>query len=210
MSEPQQQIRHQTVLDDEARAVARVYAEALYRAAEQAGQLEEVLSDLETLVNEVFRQDPGLELFFASPAVGRERKRTAIAHAFEPRACSSFVQFLNVLNEHDRLNMLRPIATAFRNLFDRKRRRLLVQVQSAIPLTDAERDRVRSDIRAVIDLEPILEETVDPEILGGLIIRVGDWVYDASVRTRLQTIRNQLIERSSHGIQSGRNRFSAG
>jgi F-type H+-transporting ATPase subunit delta len=50
---------------------------------------------------------------------------------------------------------------------------------------------------------------VDPSLLGGLVVRTGDYVYDASVRTRLETIRKQLIERSSHEIQTGRDRFYA-
>ena len=58
-------------------------------------------------------------------------------------------------------------------------------------------------------LEPILDLTLDPELLGGLIVRVGDWQYDGSVSGRLKTLRDHLIARSSHEIQSGRDRFSS-
>lgn len=207
MSDTQIDVRPRTVLDDESRHVARIYAEALYRAAEKGGQVEEVLGELEALVNDAFRQKPGLELFFSSAAVGREPKAAAIRTAFAGRASDVLVHFLEVLNEHDRLDLIRAVAGAYRASHDRKTRRVPVQVISAIPLTDAERDRLRGDIREVGGVEPILQETVDPEILGGLIVRVQDWVYDASVRTSLQTIRNQLIERSSYGIQGGRDRF---
>lgn len=210
MSEIETQVRHRTVMDDEARHVARVYAEALYRAAEKNGAVEEVLGELESLVDDVFRRDPGLELFFASAAVGQDRKAHALAAAFGGRASATFLQFLEVLNAHERLDMLRAISQAFRTLNDRKAHRIVVHVRSAVPLTDAERDRLRADIRSVGKLEPILQETVDPDVLGGLIIRINDWVYDASVRTRLQSVRNQLVERSSHGIQSGRDRFRTG
>jgi len=208
-SEQKIEVRHKTVMDDESRHVARVYAQALYQAAEEANQVEEVLAELESLINEVFRQDPGLELFFASAAVGRDRKQAAIDAAFRGRATPIFANFLSVLNHHDRLDMLRAIVEAFRAIYDRKVGRLTVHVRSAIPLTDAERDRVRKDVRDVAGFEPVLSETVDPDILGGIIIRVRDWVYDASVRARLQAIRNRLVERSSYGIQSGRDRFSS-
>jgi F-type H+-transporting ATPase subunit delta len=56
------------------------------------------------------------------------------------------------------------------------------------------------DVRDVTGLEPVLEEAVDPAVLGGLVIRIGDWVYDASVRSKLDEVRNALIERSSHAI----------
>jgi F-type H+-transporting ATPase subunit delta len=204
------QVRHRTVLDDETRQVARVYAEALFRAAEAKGQVEQVLGELEPLVHEVFKQDPGLELFFASAAVSRDHKSAAIHHAFDGRASDTFINFLEVLNHHDRLDMLRAIAGTFRNLYDRKARRITVHVRSAVPLTDGERGRLCDDIRAVAEVEPILEESVDPDLLGGLVVRVRDWVYDTSVRTRLEKIRNQLIERSSHGIASQRDRLRSG
>jgi F-type H+-transporting ATPase subunit delta len=206
-SEGQIQVRQQTVMDDEARQVARVYAEALYQAAERKGLAEEVLNELNQLVYDVFRLDPGLEAFFASASIGRDRKGEALGRAFGGRASEVFVQFLQVLNHHDRLGMIRAIAEAYRNLYNRRSNRQVVQVRSAVPLTDAERTRLCDDVRAVGKIEPILEEKVDPELLGGLVIRVRDWVYDASLRTRLDTIRTQLIDRSSHGIASGRNRF---
>ena len=103
---------------------------------------------------------------------------------------------------------IRSVATAYRTLHDKKTHRVVVHVTSAVALTDDERGRIVNQLKNVSHLEPILQESVDPDILGGIIIRIQDWVYDASVRSRLQAIRQQLIERSSHGIQSGRDRFS--
>jgi F-type H+-transporting ATPase subunit delta len=205
----QPQVHHATVLDDQSRHVGRVYAEALLRAAEKSNQDAEVLGELEALVFEVFRKDPGLALFLSSAAIGQDRKAAAIEKAFKGRATEVFTNFLLVLNHHGRLDYLRAIAHAYRTLYDRKMGHVIVHVRSAVPLIDTERERIRADARAATagQREPILQETVDPSILGGLIIRVQDWVYDASLRTRLLNIRNHLIERSSHGIQSGRDRF---
>ena len=208
-SEGQVQVHHHTVMDDEARQVARVYAEALYRAAERQGQADELLKELDDLVNDIFRRDPGLELFFASASIGRDRRAEAVRSAFSGRASDVLVHFLGVLNQHDRLGMIRPIAAAYRTLHNRRAHRVAVLVRSAVPLTDAERTRLCDDVRTVNHIEPLLEEKIEPELLGGLIIRIGDWVYDASVRTRLDTLRTQIIERSSHGIASGRDRFGS-
>jgi F-type H+-transporting ATPase subunit delta len=207
MNSEQPQVHHHTVMDDEARQVARVYADALYQAAERQGLAEEVLRELDELVNGVFRRDPGLEVFFASASIGRDRKAEVLRSAFTHRASDVFVHFLEVLNHHERLGLVRAVADAYRNLYNRRAHRVTVQVFSAVPLTDDERRRVCDDVRGVAHVEPILEEKVQPELLGGLVIRVGDWVYDASVRNRLDTVRDQLIERSSHGIASGRDRF---
>src|SRR5262245_50578500 len=158
------QVRHRTVLDDETRHVARVYADALFRAADAKGEghAQHVLGELESLIYDVFKQDPGLELFFASAAVSRELKSEAIHKAFAGRTSDTFIHFLEVLNHHDRLDRLRAIAGTLRTLYDRRARRIVVHVKSAVALTDTERGRLCDDIRAVGNLEPILEETIDP------------------------------------------------
>ena len=76
-----------------------------------------------------------------------------------------------------------------------------------MPLPDDQRDQLTRELRELVHGEPILETEVDPDLLGGLVVRFHDWLYDGSVQTQLQTIRNQLIESSSHEIQSGRDRF---
>jgi F-type H+-transporting ATPase subunit delta len=193
MSEPQIQVHHATVMDDEARQVARVYAEALYRAAEEHNLAGEVMLELDQLVNEVFKSDPGLELYFASASVAEKSKGEAIGRAFRGRATDVLVQFLEVLNQHHRLDMIRPIVEAYRRLHNRRTKKLVVTAVSAVPLTDDERRRLCADVRAVVDVEPLLEEQIDPELLGGLVVRVGDWVYDASVRAKLDSVGKQII-----------------
>jgi F-type H+-transporting ATPase subunit delta len=202
-------VHHPTVLDDESRQIGRVYAEALFKAGEQAGQQDELLEELKALVGEVFRRDPGLEAFLASPAVSRDRKAEAIRRAFTDRASPVMVRFLLVLNHHDRLGVLRAVADGYARIHEQRARRVPVFVRSALPLNDEERRRIADDVQAVTGLHPVLRETVDPDILGGLTIQIGDWQYDASVRARLRIIRDELIERSSHGIQGGRDRFSS-
>ena len=208
MSEAQLEVKHRTVMDDEARHVSRVYAESLYRAAEKENQVDAVLDELEGVIRDIFDRDGGLELFFSSAAIGRDRKGEVIRAAFDERVSGVLRQFFDVLNEHDRLDMLRSIASAYRALYDKKTHRVVVHVTSAVTLTDDERGRIVNQLKNVSHLEPVLQETVDPDVLGGIIIRIQDWVYDASVRSRLLAIRQQLMERSSHGIQSGRDRFS--
>ena len=74
-----------------------------------------------------------------------------------------------------------------------------VQVRSAVPLSDEQRARLADDLRQAFGREPVLDLKVDPDVLGGVVVRVGDHVYDASVRTRIDRIANYLEERSKHG-----------
>ncbi|GIW83060.1 MAG: ATP synthase subunit delta [Gemmatales bacterium] len=188
-------------------SVARVYAAALLRAAEKQHQVDQVIDELHSLVHDVYQAEPTLEKVLASSAISREQKRPLIQKAFAGKASDLFVCFLNVLNDHDRLDLVRLILVEVRQLQDERARRVRVHVRTAVPLPDDQRQRLIDVARNRLQLEPLLETRVDPDILGGIIIRIGDYVYDSSVKTRLEEIKKHLIERSSHGIQSRRNRL---
>jgi F-type H+-transporting ATPase subunit delta len=201
-------VRHRTVLDVGGQRVAHVYAEALLNAAEEEHQADAVVEEFESLVDDVFRASPEMEAAFGNYAIGRHVKEEVIRKAFEGRASGVFLHFLLVLNQHERLELLRPILAAVKAVRDQRGGRVRALVTSAAPLPDDQRERLVQELREVTKREPVLEARVDPELIGGLVVRVGDWVYDASVRTEIEDIRKQIIERGSHEIQSGRNRFS--
>jgi len=192
-----------------ARRVARVYAEALFNEANGRNQSREVLDELEALVNDVVRTNPETGAFFSSAAIGRERKAESLQAALGGRLSDLVLHFVLVLNEHYRLDLLPVAVAAYRELLEQHTGQMRVQVRSAVPLDHDHQERLRGELRQAFQREPILELRVDPDLLGGMVVQVGDWLYDASIRTRLDTIRNQLIERSSYEIQSGRDRFSS-
>jgi F-type H+-transporting ATPase subunit delta len=209
MTNPIEAVHHATVLDDTERQVAAVYATALLDAAQKQHEDAGVLEELQGLVGEVFRRDPGFELFLGSAAIGRDRKTEVLNRAFGGLASEIFLNFLLVLNEHDRLNLLRGVLASYQKEYDKRGGRLHVEVRSAIPLAEDQLENLRQQLRTTFSREPVLDTRIDPDLLGGLVVRVADWVFDSSVRSRLDRIRNQLIERSSHEIQSGRDRFSS-
>jgi F-type H+-transporting ATPase subunit delta len=182
--------------------LARVYAEALMAAAEDAGQVDDVGGELEAVVRGVLDADPGVEAFLASPAVGRQAKTEALGRAFGDRASPLVRNLLGVLNKNGRLGLVRTVAAAYRDLLDQRAGRVRVRVATAVPLTDEQRDRLTNALAARLDKTPVLSATVDPELLGGLVVRVGDQVFDTSVRTRLETLRAQLLEQGSSYVRS--------
>ncbi|MFM7160342.1 MAG: ATP synthase F1 subunit delta, partial [Planctomycetaceae bacterium] len=124
------------------------------------------------------------------------------------RANPLFVNFLRVLARHERLDLLEPIhrqAVLQHELRAGKRR---VQVTVAREVSAETRRAIEESLAKVLPFTPIVELTVDPELLGGMKIRVEDTVYDGSLRTRLKQLRQQVQQRSTHEIQSGRDRFS--
>jgi F-type H+-transporting ATPase subunit delta len=192
-----EQIHHATVFDDATRHVARIYAEALLAAADKRQQAQEVLEQLEELVREVLARDSAFVLFLASAVVGRDHKRETLRRAFEGKVNEVLYHFLLVLNDHDRLDIIREVAVLMRDIYERRAGRMHVEVRSAIALDDEQRERLRRELRDKFHREPILSVRVDPELLGGVVVKVDDWVYDGSVRARLERIRNQLIEKGS-------------
>jgi F-type H+-transporting ATPase subunit delta len=188
--------------------LARIYAEALLNLCEREQCVQEVHDELRQLVSDVMARDPALAEFFSSAAVGRHKRAEVLQHAFAQRSHPVVLQFLLVLNEHDRLFLLRDILRELTRFIDRRGHRFPVLVRTAVPLADDQQQRLVDDLRHAFKLEPMLNVTVDPDILGGMIIRIGDWLFDGSVRNQLNVLRKQLVESSSHEIQSGRDRFS--
>ena len=195
--------RHATVLDQEGRHLGRIYAEALQAAAEQRGQGDDILGELDALVGDAFVQSPALETYLGSRAVSQEDKEAALRKALSGRCSDLFLDYLLVLNRHDRLDQLRAVHQTYRDLRDRRNKRARVAVRTAVALADDQRQRLADELRADLGQEPILDVTVDPSLLGGLVVQVGDRVYDSSVRTQLDSIRNQLLAGSSHALQRG-------
>ncbi|MBI1830889.1 MAG: ATP synthase F1 subunit delta [Planctomycetes bacterium] len=204
MNDPKEQFADVSV-----ERLAKVYAMALLNAAVAANNIATVLEEIDSLIDDVFAKDVRLEALFAGAALGRKTRKQAIEKTFASRASNVFYRFLCVLNDHERLDLIRPIRRALHELNDERSRRLRVHVYSAVPLSEAMQARLRAEIHEDFKLEPVLVLYVDPNLLGGLKIRLGDTVYDSTVRTRLNNLRNQLIERSSHEIQSRRDRFSS-
>ena len=205
----QEAARHQTVMDVGAQRVGKVYAESLLNAAEKNNHALEILEEFDAVVVDLFRRDPQLEMFFASSAVGRDLKQEILEKTFRGRAIDLFVNFLLVLNRHDRLDVIRAVRAAYRDLLDERAGRIRVQVRSAVPLPSDQSESLRQEIRAKFNKEPVLDARIDPDLIAGMVVQVGDWRLDSSIQCRLRHIREQLVERSSHEIQSRRDRFSS-
>jgi F-type H+-transporting ATPase subunit delta len=205
----QEAARHRTVMDVGAQRVGKVYAEAILNAAEKQNLSGEVLHEFDGVVYELFRVEPQFEMFLGSAAIGRDRKQELIEKTFSGRATDVFVNFLLVLNKHDRLDVLRAIHAAYGELYDTRSGRIRVQVTSAVPLPDDQAEKLRQEIRSKFNREPVLDTRLDPDLIAGMVVQVGDWKLDSSIQSRLHHIREELVERCSYEIQSRRDRFSS-
>ncbi|MEX0715782.1 MAG: ATP synthase F1 subunit delta [Planctomycetaceae bacterium] len=203
---PQRRIR--SVLEDpSAQAIARVYADAFLDAAAAHG-VDDALEEFGSFVDDVLDAYPEFADILTSGIVGRDEKLELIDRVVQPFGSELFTNFLRVLARHDRLDLLPAILHESRHRHELRSGRQRVRVVTASAVAQSTHDRIRDLLGRSLPFEPVIDSHVDPALLGGMIIRVGDTVYDSSLRTRLHELRKRLQQRTLHEIQSGRDRFS--
>jgi len=193
--------------DPSAKAVARVYALAYLGAAASAG-VTDPLEELASFYEDVLVAQPEFERLLTSEVTSRDDKLGIIERVVEPRASEFFVRFLKVLAEHERLDLLPVISSEAKTEYERRSGRQRVTVKSAVALSDSQVKSIADRLNAALPFEPIVDSEVDESLLGGLVIQIGDTVYDSSLKSRLTSLQQRLRERYLHEIQSGRDRFS--
>ena len=211
VSELPSRVKH--VLEDpSAIAIAKSYAIAFLDAArgqgtDAAAAEQDALGGLTSLVDDVLTPNPKFEDLLTSPLTGRDNQLGMIERTIKPQASPVLGRFLDVLAQHGRLELLRPILSAAWEEHERRIGQRRVIVRSATELSDEQLAAIKTRINESVDFEPVLIPEVDPSLIGGLVIQVGDTVYDSSLRSRLRSLRSRLRERFTHEIQSGRDRF---
>jgi F-type H+-transporting ATPase subunit delta len=190
------------------RRLGYIYAEALLNAADKTGKANELEAELESLY-EALEQNSSVRALLSTKGIQRSEREPIIKKAFENKIDPLLYDFLGVLNKKDRLDLLADVAIGFRELLDERAHRVRVVVRSARALSDEQQKSLLSSLESTLRTTPVLDLKVDPDLLGGLVVQVGDEVYDNSVKTRIEFLRNQLLSRSSHEIQIGRDRFSS-
>ncbi|MBC7352943.1 MAG: ATP synthase F1 subunit delta [Thermogutta sp.] len=187
--------------------IASVYAEAFLNAAEKTGQVEELVAELRAIEEEVLKPFPRFAELLGSGIINHEEKLEILNRVFEARVSPLVMNFLRVLNRRDRLDILGPIVQAIQEEWDRRRGLVHLKVITATPLEKDLMERLEGQLRELVGGVPVVQWQVDPGVIGGIVIQVGDKILDASVETQLRKIRQQIIDRSAHEIQSRRDRF---
>lgn len=196
------------VLEDPgALAVASLYAKS-FLAAARAHNIPDAELELTSFVDDVLTAYPDFRRILTSDSIGRDDKLSLINRSIAPHCSEHFANFLRVLVRHNRIELIDEIRSVVTRIREEESGQQRVQIRSARPLSEQSRSLIRNQLRDKLGFEPILQESVDESLIGGLIIQVGDTVYDSSLRTRLKTLTSRLTERTFHEIQSGRDRFS--
>jgi F-type H+-transporting ATPase subunit delta len=172
--------------------IARNYAEALLALADKANDTAGWGRTV-TEVADAVSGDATLRHFLESPRVSAAQKREILEKAFQDRVPRLFLRYLQMLVTKRRQMLLPTIATEYRNLLDEQEGRVHAQVTFARPASDADREAVARGLSRTLGKQVVPHVTVDPSIIGGVVVKVGDRVMDGSVRRRLRLLRERLV-----------------
>ncbi|MGN6254391.1 MAG: ATP synthase F1 subunit delta [Solirubrobacterales bacterium] len=169
---------------------ARVYAEALFEAGKDRGKLDALHAQLGQFADAVDR-DRELQVFFFSPYLSSADKVEGIARAISG-AEPELINFLELLVEKHRMTEIFRIRRELDELWKRENRRIDVTVTSAVELDPGVVAKIGQEVERQTGEEVDLSSRVDDEILGGIVLQVGNMVLDASIRTRLEKLRKSV------------------
>jgi F-type H+-transporting ATPase subunit delta len=202
------QTRIPSVMEDPStQSVAKVYAVAYLDSAGDSGG-HSAVEELASFMDDVLAPQTEFAELLRGSALGRDEKDQLIEKVVGPRATPLFTNFLRVLAKHGRLGLLQGIRRQAEIELERRAGKRRVSVSSAVELSAESLASIKSSLTASLGCDPILETRIDPSLIGGLVIRVGDSVYDGSLKTQVKQLRVRLRERCLNEIQRGRDRFS--
>ncbi|NOR28860.1 MAG: ATP synthase F1 subunit delta [Lutibacter sp.] len=171
------------------------YAKAILSFALEQNKEVQVNDDMLLIANTI-EESEDLQLLLSSPIIKSELKKTAIKKVFSSKITSLSTGLLDLLIDNKRLSILNEVAKKYTILFDTLKGIEVAQVTTAVPLTEALNKQVLSKVKEITGKEATIENNINPDIIGGFILRIGDVQYDASIANKLQGLKRQFESES--------------
>jgi F-type H+-transporting ATPase subunit delta len=172
--------------------IARVYSRSLFDVAKEHDKLDRIRDELAEFAD-ALEQNRDLAVFFFSPYFSTEEKKDGLRRAIVD-ADPTLVNFLELLIEKHRMPAIFRVRRQFDTLYDHEHKRLPVEVTSAVALDDTVVQALEQRIREQTGQNVQLQSNVDPDVLGGIVLRVGNSILDASIRHRLDQLRREVAK----------------
>ncbi|HEX2167871.1 MAG TPA: ATP synthase F1 subunit delta [Longimicrobiales bacterium] len=173
--------------------VARSYAEALFELGERHDAHDDFAQGLNTITS-LLESDDRVRAFLETPKIEVGQKKSALREALGEHVSPMFLHFVLVVLEKRRQQLIRAIAAEYRELLDVKLGRLHVQVTLAHEPDEAAEQSLTAELSRILGRSVIPHISVDPALLGGIVVRYGDRVMDGSLRRRLISLRHRMVE----------------
>ena len=175
--------------------IARNYAEALLALARKAGDLQAWGRMIDDVASAIER-DERLRRFLEAPQISADQKNAVLSKAYEDRAPRLFLRYLQRVVKNRRQMLIPHIANEYRDLVDEVEGRIHAQVTLARPVDDEQRAAIARQLTQKLGRPVIPQVRINPNILGGIIVRIGDRVMDGSVRRRLGILRGRMLAKA--------------
>ena len=177
--------------------LATAYARSVLELATERNVADATSQELSQIA-EVVEADPALQRFLASPTIGQAERAQVIDKAFQGRASELVFNLLQVMNQKGRLGQIRQVAAAYADLLQDQKGIVEVDVHVAEKLSDEQLQDVKRRVGEALKREVVAHQYVDPSLIGGLVLRVQDRLFDASVKAQLRAVRRQLLSARPH------------
>jgi F-type H+-transporting ATPase subunit delta len=196
----------------EPNAATRVYARSLFDLAMAQGgraKVEEVADELEQVVD-LARTQPKMSDLLASPTIGDDARAASLTRIFSGRVNSLTIKFLQVLNEKGRLGALPAVAASFDEVIQEKFGMIEADVYTAQPATPEMVQSLTERLARAMGKEVVVHTYTEPDMIGGVKIRIGDQLLDASIATQLRRLKDKLTQDGTSAMRAKMGRILEG
>ena len=201
-----QDVKHATVFDSDQQQLGKVYAQALLGFAQQSQAVDSLIGELDAVVDAV-ESMPQLKLALESPRITGSEKDRLVQKIFG--GSQDLVNFLKIVGAKDRFDCLAAIRAAAHRLHDEMAGRVQATLTTAHQVDDSVRQKLQTKLSSVLGKQVGLSAKVDEKIIGGMVVRVGDTVYDGSVVNQLGRVRAKAVKRTTDAIRQSIGTFMA-
>ena len=176
-----------------AKLVSKTYGEALFELAMEENKAQDLMDEIKT-VQAILLENPEFDKLMMHPAIPKQEKVQVMKNVFKDRVSNELTGFLNIIITKERYGELHEIFAYFIDKVKEVQKIGVAYVTTAAPLTESQKESVCSKLLATTVYETMeMHYSVDPSLIGGMVIRVNDRVVDSSIRTKLNDLTKQLL-----------------
>ena len=171
--------------------IAKKYSEALFSLAEEKDEFIKFKNDLNS-IKEAFTEHKEFKNVLFHPRIKIEEKKRIFKRIFKEKISQEIYNFIQLLIDKRRIFYIKAIINQFNDLVNDRKKILEIEVVSAIKLEENMKNRLKDKLEKGMNYEVVLNNKVDPEILGGLVLKIGDKIIDGSIQYKLNTLSEQI------------------
>ena len=176
-----------------AKLVSKTYAKALFELAVEGQMVDQILAEYE-FVKDSFDEFPEFLEIVKSPKIAVEDKKNILVETFGEKVSETLINFFKILVDKKRSDVIREVYDDFSVMVDEEKGLVVARVESVIPLEANEIEALEAKLSKVTGKTVTIDNVINPDIMGGLVVKVGDQVLDGSVKHKLDNLKHELAE----------------